>query len=50
MTVSQEEMERRLRFHEERMTGKGIRSRYHAEYWRKKHEAMYWHYLDLLTR
>lgn len=48
--MSREEMERRLKFHEKRMTGEGIHSRYHKEYWRLKSVAMYWHYLDLLTR
>lgn len=48
--MSREEMERRLKFHEKRMNGVGINSRYHAAYWREKSEAMYWHYLDLLTR
>lgn len=48
--MSREEMERRLMFHDKRRKGEGIHSRYHAAYWREKSEAMYWHYLDLLTR
>lgn len=48
--MSREEMERRLKFHEKRMTGEGLQHSQYAAYWREKSEAMYWHYLDLLTR
>jgi hypothetical protein len=48
--MSREEMERRLKFHEKRMTGEGLSYSQYQEYWRQKSEAMYWHYLDLLTR
>jgi len=48
--MSREEMERRLKFYETRMTGEGLSRSQYREYWRKKAEAMYWHYLDLLTR
>lgn len=48
--MSREEMERRLAFYEKRMNGIGLERSNYREYWRNKAEAMYWHYLDLLTR
>jgi len=46
MTTREEvELIRRMKFHEVRKDNLEI-----PQYWRKKSEEAYWHYLDLLTR
>jgi len=43
--LEKEDMLHRIAFHERRKDDSSI-----PQYWRKKSEEAYWHYLDLLTR